>query len=51
GDGRLVLTVRQYMQPRQPIPGRRGPVVEVVRYTFVREGLFYGLYAVEPVSG
>jgi len=51
GDGRLVLTVRQYMQPRQPIPGRKGPVVEVVRYTFVREGLFYGLYAVERVSG
>ncbi|KKM09418.1 hypothetical protein SY88_18870 [Clostridiales bacterium PH28_bin88] len=50
-DGGLALTVRQYMQPRRPSPGQEGQVVEVVKYTFAREGISYGLYSVEPVGG
>ncbi|TDA64087.1 MAG: exo-alpha-sialidase [Clostridia bacterium] len=50
-DGGLALTVRQYMQPRHPAPGQKGQVVEVVKYTFTREGISYGLYAVEPGGG
>ncbi|TDA70316.1 MAG: exo-alpha-sialidase [Clostridia bacterium] len=50
-DGSLALTVRQYMRPRHPAPGQKGQVVEVVRYTFAREGISYGLYAVEPGGG
>lgn len=46
-DGGLALTVRQYMRPRNPSPGQKGQVVELVKYTFIREGISYGLYAVE----
>lgn len=50
-DGGLALTVRQYMQPRSPTPGQEGQLIQLVRYILVREGLSYGLYAIEAEAG